>query len=154
MGSLSRTQLSDFTFTFHFHALEKEMATHSSVLAWRIPGTGEPGGLPSMGSHRVGHDWSDLAAARIDTVFTNRFWTLLNIFSSLKYEPWHWKVNSCSYFPSLFFIRYHVLSSSLWLFPTNSVPWFGIDWCKLYSPLLYNSYRISNPCNFLKNVSG
>ena len=52
----SRTQLSDFTFTFHFHALEKEMATHSSVLAWRIPGTGEPGGRPSMGSHRVGHD--------------------------------------------------------------------------------------------------
>ena len=50
------TQLSDFAFTFHFHALEKEMATHSSVLAWRIPGTGEPGGLPSMGSHRVGHD--------------------------------------------------------------------------------------------------
>ena len=48
---------------FHFHALEKEMATHSSVLAWRIPGTGEPGGLPSMGSHRVGHDWSNLAAA-------------------------------------------------------------------------------------------
>ena len=61
--SKSRTWLSDFTFTFHFHALKKEMATHSSVLAWRIPGTGEPGGLPSMGSHRVGHDWSDLAAA-------------------------------------------------------------------------------------------
>ena len=59
----SRTRLSDFTFTFHFHALEKEMATHSSVLAWRIPGTAEPGGLPSMGSHRVRHDWSDLAAA-------------------------------------------------------------------------------------------
>ena len=57
------TSLSLFTFTFHFHALEKEMATHSSVLAWSIPGTGEPGGLPSMGSHRVGHDWSDLAAA-------------------------------------------------------------------------------------------
>ena len=54
--SKSRTLLSDFPFTFHFHALEKEMATHSSVLAWRIPGTGEPGGLPSMGSHRVGHD--------------------------------------------------------------------------------------------------
>ena len=52
----NRTRLSDFTFTFHFHALEKEMATHSSVLAWRIPGTGEPGGLLSMGSHRVGHD--------------------------------------------------------------------------------------------------
>ena len=59
----SRTRLSDFTFTFHFHALEKEMATHSSILAWRIPWTGEPGGLLSMGSHRVGHDWSDLVAA-------------------------------------------------------------------------------------------
>ena len=52
----SRTRPSDFTVTFHFHALEKEMATHSSVLAWRSPGTGEPGGLPSVGSHRVGHD--------------------------------------------------------------------------------------------------
>ena len=51
-----QTRLSNFTFTFHFHALEKEMATHSSILAWRITGTGEPGGLPSMGSHRVGHD--------------------------------------------------------------------------------------------------
>ena len=59
----SRTWLSDFTFSFHFQALEKEMATHSSVLAWRIPRTGKPGGLPSMGSHRVRHDWSDLAAA-------------------------------------------------------------------------------------------
>ena len=59
----SQIRLSDFTFTFHFHALEKEMATHSSVLAWRIPETGEPGELLSMGSHRVGHDWSDLAAA-------------------------------------------------------------------------------------------
>ena len=59
----SQTRLSDFTFTFHFHALEKEMATHSSVLAWRIPGTAESGGLPSMGLHRVRHDWNDLAAA-------------------------------------------------------------------------------------------
>ena len=65
MGSLSR---SNFTLTFHFHALEKEMATHSSVLAWRIAGMGEPGGLPSMGSHRVGHDWSDLAAAAAATI--------------------------------------------------------------------------------------
>ena len=54
--SKSRTRLSDFTFTFHFHALEKDMATHSSVVAWRIPGTGEPGGLLSLGSHRVGHN--------------------------------------------------------------------------------------------------
>ena len=59
----SQTRLSDFTFTFHFHALEKEMATHSSVLAWRIPGMAEPGGLPSMGLHRVRHNWSDLAVA-------------------------------------------------------------------------------------------
>ena len=59
----SRAQPSDFTFTFHFHALEKKMAPYSSVLPWRIPGTGEPGGLLSMGSHRVGHDRSNLAAA-------------------------------------------------------------------------------------------
>ena len=59
----SRTRLSDFTFSFHFRALEKEMATHSSVLAWRIPGTGELGGLPSLGLHRVGRDQNDLAAA-------------------------------------------------------------------------------------------
>ena len=59
----SRTWLSDFTFTLHFHALEKEIATHSNVLAWRIPGMGEPGGLPSLGSHRVRHEWSYLAAA-------------------------------------------------------------------------------------------
>ena len=65
----SWTQLSDFIFTFHFHALEKEMATHSSALAWRIPGTGEPGGLPSMGLHRVTHDWSDLAAAVVAVLY-------------------------------------------------------------------------------------
>ena len=60
----SRTQVSDFTLTFHFHPLEKAMATHSSVLAWRILGTGEPGGLPSVGSHRVRHDWSNLVAGK------------------------------------------------------------------------------------------
>ena len=65
----SWTRLSNFTFTFHFHALEKEMATHSSDLAWRIPGTAESGGLLSMGSHRVGHDWSDLAAAAAAVFF-------------------------------------------------------------------------------------
>ena len=63
----SHGRRSDFTFTFHFHSLEKEMGTHSSVLAWRIPGTGEPGGLLSMGLHRVGHDWSDLAAVAAAT---------------------------------------------------------------------------------------
>ena len=64
----SRTQLTNFTFSFHFHELEKEMATHSSVLAWRIPGTGESGGLPSMGSHRVRHDWSDLVVVVVVVV--------------------------------------------------------------------------------------
>ena len=68
----SRTWLRDFTFTFHFHVLEKEMATHSSVLAWRIPGTGEPGGLPSTGSHKVGHDWSDWAAAAVSAQYQNQ----------------------------------------------------------------------------------
>ena len=66
----SRTRLSNFTF--HFHALEKEMATHSSVPAWRIPGMGEPSGLPSMGSHRVRHDWSDLAVAAAAAAATCR----------------------------------------------------------------------------------
>ena len=74
----SGTRLSDFTFTFHFHALEKEMATHSSVLAWRIPGMGEPSGLPSMGSHRVVHDWSDLAAAWLVYPNSTAGWPVAN----------------------------------------------------------------------------
>ena len=81
----SRTWLSDFPFTFHFHALEKEMAAHSSALAWKIPGTGVPGELPSMGSHRVGHDWSDSAAAAWQLLSSGQkiapvsllYWTLL-----------------------------------------------------------------------------
>ena len=80
MGSLRvKTRLSNFTFTFHFHALEKEMATHSSVLAWRIPGTGEPGRLPFMGWHRVGHDWSDSSSSK-DSRET--FYRLLKLFMS------------------------------------------------------------------------
>ena len=84
----SWTWLSDFTFTFHFHALEKGMATHSSVLAWRIPGTGEPGGLTSMGSHRVGHDWSDLAAAAavFHTTFFKSIYPPLDIW--IAYTSW------------------------------------------------------------------
>ena len=70
----SQTQLRDFTFTFHFYALEKEMATHFSVLAWRIPGMAEPSGLPSMGSHKVGHNWSDLAAAAAASIPKRRQW--------------------------------------------------------------------------------
>ena len=77
----SRIRLSDFTFTFHFDTLEKEMATHSSVLGWRIPGMGEPGGLPSMGSHRVGHDLSDLAAAVVANDIQLKKYLLLFIHS-------------------------------------------------------------------------
>ena len=76
----SQTQLSDFTFTFHFHALEKEMATQSSVLAWRIPGTGEPGGLLSKGSHRIELDWNDLAAAGEKLVDFTYFYISLKTF--------------------------------------------------------------------------
>ena len=90
----SWTRLSDFTFTFHFHTLDKEMATHSSVLAWRIPGTGEPGGLPSMGSHRVRHDWSDLAAAAATHKYTHVIPHIPDMcfFSCILVEPgmlWH-----------------------------------------------------------------
>ena len=79
----SRTWLGNFTFTFHFHALEKAVATHSRLPAWRIPGTGEPGGLPSVGLHRVGHDWSDLAAAAAVTfhIQTERWQTDIDFHS-------------------------------------------------------------------------
>ena len=79
----SQTRLSDFTFTFHFHALEKEMATHSSVLAWRIPGTEEPDGLPFMGSHRIGHDW----VTSFHFTFT-RIWLEEEIQYSCQGIPW------------------------------------------------------------------
>ena len=91
-----RTQLSDFTFTFHFHALEKEMATHSSVLAWRNPGMGEPGWLPSLGLHRVRHDWNDLAAYLYIYIFKYIYILYL---SNLK-KSWvlilYWKLHSIS----------------------------------------------------------
>ena len=92
---ICRTWLSDFTFAFRFHALEKEMATHSSVLAWRIPGMGEPGGLPSMGLHRVGHDWSDLAikVKRALTVTLNCIHTRKEIINKVykkEIAPSHW----------------------------------------------------------------
>ena len=78
----SRTRLSDFTFTFHFHALEK------GVLAWRIPGMGEPGGLLSMGSHRVGHHWSDLAAAAVSVSSSKLGWFLCYLWVSLRTPPY------------------------------------------------------------------
>ena len=98
--------LSDFTFTFHFHALEKEMAAHSSVLAWRIPGTGEPGGLPSMGSHRVGHDWSDLVVVVV--VVRESFNTIFSSFSGLRYVliSEHFLVLCCWWAVCLFLRKY------------------------------------------------
>ena len=86
----SWTRLSDFTFTFHFHALEKEIATHSSVPAWRIPGMGKPGGLPSMGLHRVRHDRSDLAAAAavFNCMTIPHFVTLLFCWCTALYLVW------------------------------------------------------------------
>ena len=92
-------------FHFHFHALEKEMATHSSVLAWRIPGTGEPGGLPSMGSHRAGYDWSDLAAAAFNPLNGSKHY--------FKYWGYHgvkkYAVSSCS--------------QSLWIIGNQNYKW-------------------------------
>ena len=91
----SWTRLSDFTFIFHFHALEKDMASHSSVLAWRIPGMAEPGGLPSMGSHRVGHDWSDLAAAAATQVtFAFYRYVKMRVWSEAS-DHLHMWMNSC-----------------------------------------------------------
>ena len=84
----SQTQLSNFTFTFHFYAWEKEMATHSSVLAWRIPGTEEPSGLLSMGLHRVGHDWSNLAAAAAEPPGKPSSEIFLQAFKSLTVLSW------------------------------------------------------------------
>ena len=100
MGSLSRTRLSDFTFPFHFHALEKGMATHSSVLAWKIPGTGEPGGLLSMGSHRVRHHWNNFIAAAADILYFLNWDTVNYIFPvslELRYLLWGWNFNIQSY---------------------------------------------------------
>ena len=83
----NQTQLSDFTFTFHFHALEKEMTTHASILAWIILGKGEPGELPSMASHRGGHDWSNLAAATVKAL----------VFPVVMYECESWTVKKAEH---------------------------------------------------------
>ena len=123
----SRAQLSDFTFSFHFHALEEEMATHSNVLAWRIPGTGEPGELPSMGSHRVGHNWSYLAAAeknndptkliQVDSKFRLviyvsgfvTFCSVLNVTQSSLLYMYFYCRESQWYFPTFFLCRFSII---------------------------------------------
>ena len=128
-----QTRMSDFPFTFHFHALEKEMATHSSVLAWRIPWTEKPGRLQSMGSHRVGHDWSDLAAA-----------------TGLRSTLPHWlQVEDCS----LFTEATHTLHRSPhFLFkPSNEVSALFILWISLTS-LLQSLPAIEGLLGFNKSL--
>ena len=118
----SQTRLSNFTFIFHFHALEKAMAPHSSVLAWRIPGTGEPGGLPSMGSHRVEHDWSDLAAAA-----AARYWTCTTCIRRRSLNHWTIRVvHSCRVSEIMLYttlILCHLSTIELW---SNKFGKFGL----------------------------
>ena len=119
----SQTRLNDFTFTFHFHALEKEMATHSSILAWRIPGIGEPGGLPSMGSHRVGLNRRDLAAAA--------FTFIKRLFSSSSLSAI--RVESSAYLGLLIFS-----------------PGILIPACESSSPasyVMYSAYKLNKQCD-------
>ena len=126
----SRAQLSDFTFTFHFHALENKMATHSSILAWRIPGTGEPGGLPSMGSHRVGRDWSNLAAAAADrpqehtddVCFTFWFQSLVKTHKSFDYVV----IKFCLLPWNLYFQQHLQLLTMVGAFQKRPNQWFLI----------------------------
>ena len=137
----SQTWLSDFTFTFHFHALEKEMATHSSVLAWRIPGTGEPGGLLSMGSHRVRHDWNDLAAAAAALIGSVMAFVHEGIFLSTRLILlwWEYKEQQITFelrrflpFPTFFTSRTHSTpkcvafsqSGGSWFFLPATDPYF------------------------------
>ena len=127
-----QTWLSDFTFTFHFHELEKEMATHSSVLAWRIPGTGEPGGLQSMRSHRVGHDWSDLAAVAAAQYFISFWWESRSSGSSPLYSGWKQKsrsvvLNSWVLFSYVDILRLNQLyfTNTLGYFQVSLLPYCG-----------------------------
>ena len=111
------------TFTFHFHALEKEMATHSSILAWRIPGIAEPDGLPSMGSHRVGHDWSDLAAAAEQPVKKLRNLTFV-LFQSLLHSISNQPPNDKYFFLKKFSSLLHSQGSNVFPFLGHHSRWF------------------------------
>ena len=117
----SQTRLSDFTFTFHFHALEKEMATHSSVLAWRIPGTGEPSGLPSMGSHRVRHNWNDLADIKTsllksrDITFLTKVCMVKLFFPVVMYGCECWTIKKAEH--------WRIDALKLWCCERNNIKW-------------------------------
>ena len=129
----SQTRLSDFSFTFHFHALEKEMATHSSVLAWRIPGTGEPGGLSSMGSHRVGHDWSDLAAAAATHLRTFALFFLPSTFPNSSHDWLFGTINISAQISNF-------LKGLTWPVKSCSQPWLFIH----FIVFLHNIYYYQN----------
>ena len=111
---------------FHFHALEKEMATHSSVLAWRIPRMGEPGGLPSTGSHRVGHDWSDLAAAAMDDTCSSYFRILPNhdfpTHLVQQSHMWHWNILRQLYIGTGMYLQLSWFTSLIGSSTTHEVP--------------------------------
>ena len=136
-----RTQLSDFTFTFHFHALEKKMATHFSVLFWRIPGTGEPGGLPSMGSHRVGHDWSDLAAAAAAGL--SWFWSLCTL-RTLGLKNWCFDLSEVAWIRSV--LELWKLNVCNMLNSQDDTAYVNIQkmWacCCFYSPFSFREYYL------------
>ena len=167
-----RTWLSDFTFTFHFHALEKEMATHSSILAWRIPGKGEPGGLPSMGSHRVGHNWSDLAAAAATTLWCfflkpekdqssilNEKWKLSWMSSLQESRPsLFWVSRAQNQWPAHPALNYNNFSVSTLLkalfellkqFKEENITRRGLKFRYRYIILLFRSLVSINKCNFV-----
>ena len=132
-------------FHFSFHALEKEMATHSSVLAWRIPGTGEPGGLPSMGSHRVGHDWSDLtAAAAVPLVFA--LCLCLPFPFSRCYHLW--RLFPSHFLANCFFPSWLHLHNDYWLVASFSA--FSLA-LQLYRP--FSTCSISSTVSFFSSLA-
>ena len=145
----SRTRLRDITFTFHFHALRKEVATHSSVLSWRVPGTGEPDGLPSMGLHRVGHDWSDLAAAEKPCFLQGQKSLALHLNKS----GWIFKVNLGSH------MWYKKLFKELLSRRLHNPPWpstLGTGQVSIFPSLplcsgTYNTFCYCFPTIFLQN---
>ena len=139
MGLLSQTRVSDFTFTFHFHTLEKEMATHSSVFAWRIPGTGEPGGLPFLGSHRVGHDWSNLAAAAS--------FILEQLPVNFLYGKYHSICGSCSLFNYSTLLLQHKRYKNKWVWlSSNKYLWTHIQISYNFHVIKYFLLLFFNHC--------
>ena len=125
-------------FTFHFHALQKEVATHSSVLAWRIPGTGEPGGLPSLGSHRVGHDWSDLAAW-MKNVWASSF----SRFKTWAFKSTNWdrdsEANASSFSLCNQLVLWNTIPCNIWVFFILSQLWQKQCFLKHLSEFLFRT---------------